>query len=99
MDSSLHYLPPHVPKTMWNALGDLVTARERHSSGSVGGEYWVSLRLDGSGFSRTVKMMRHKGILESEGFSDVFASCMQSSLYALMDHVHARVGYTQSDEM
>lgn len=99
MDPSLHYLAPRVPKPTWNALGDLVAERERNSSGSTGGERWISLRLDGSGFSRTVKVMRHKGILESEGFSEVFASCMQASLRALMEHVHARIGYTQSDEM
>merc|ERR1712048_1480208 len=39
------------------------------------------------------------GILEKNGFSQVFASCMQSSLEALMEHFQGRLGYTQSDEM
>jgi len=99
MEPSLHYLAPHIPKATWNALGDLVAAGERTTSGSVAGDCWISLRLDGSGFSRTVRVLRQKGILEPEGFSDTFASCMQSSLRALMEHFHASVGYTQSDEM
>lgn len=99
VDPSLHYLAPHMPKVEWNALGDLVTGREKTSSGSISGERWVSLRLDGSGFSKTVRMMRNKGILEKEGFSAFFASCMCSSMEALMEHFHARLGYTQSDEM
>mmetsp|Transcript_44554 Transcript_44554/g.83621 ORF Transcript_44554/g.83621 Transcript_44554/m.83621 type:complete len:363 (+) Transcript_44554:38-1126(+) len=99
MDPSLHYLAPHVPKVTWTALGDLVTQCEKTSSGSIDGAHWISLRLDGSGFSRTVKMMRKKGILEKDGFSEVFASCMQSSLRALMEHFQGYLGYTQSDEM
>merc|ERR1719393_61945 len=86
VDPSLHYLAPHMPKVEWNALGDLVTDREKTSSGSISGERWVSLRLDGSGFSRTVRMMRNKGILEKDGFSPLFASCMCSSMEALMEH-------------
>merc|ERR1712048_1361204 len=39
------------------------------------------------------------GILEKNGFSQVFASCMQSSLEALMEHFQGRLGYSQSDEM
>jgi len=99
MDPSLHYLAPHLPKVDWNALGDLVTQCEKTSCGSVDGTDWISLRLDGSGFSKTVRMLRKKGILEKDGYSELFASCMQSSLQALMQHFQARLGYTQSDEM
>jgi tRNA(His) 5'-end guanylyltransferase len=99
MDPSLHYFAPHVNKATWSGLGDLVAARESSSFGSVPGHRWISLRLDGCGFSRTVRVLRSKGILEPEGFSDTFASCMTSALYALMEHFHARLGYTQSDEM
>lgn len=99
MDTSLHYLPPHVPKVVWTALGDLVSAREKSSAGVVDGNRWISLRLDGSGFSRAVRTMRNQGILQESGFSDVFASCMQSCLRVLMEHFKSRVGYTQSDEM
>lgn len=99
MDPSLHYLAPHIPKATWTALGNVVVARERSSSGSVDGSRWISLRLDGSGFSRAVRMMRNKGVLQEEGFSETFAACMQSCLRALMEHFQAQLGYTQSDEM
>lgn len=99
VDPSLHYLPPHVPKVKWSALGDLISAREKGSSGNVPGDRWISLRLDGSNFSNTVRAMRRKGILEETGYSQTFASCMQSSLKALMEHFHCHLGYTQSDEM
>jgi tRNA(His) 5'-end guanylyltransferase len=84
---------------MWNAIGDLVSARERETSGSVAGDKWISLRLDGSGFSKTVRFLRRKGILEPSGFSETFACCMQSALRALMEHFEGYIGYTQSDEM
>lgn len=99
MDASLHYMAPHVAKQTWTVLGDALAARERSSVGSVDGSRWISLRLDGSGFSQAVRMMRQKKVLEEEGFSETFASCMQTCLRALMEHFHARLGYTQSDEM
>ena len=43
--------------------------------------------------------MRRAGILEEEGFSETFASCMQGCLGTLMKKFQAKVGYTQSDEM
>jgi len=98
VDPALHYLPPHVPKAEWTALGDLVAERERQSAGQVDGARWISLRLDGSGFSRATRMMRSKGILEA-GFSEAFARCMRGALRALMEHFNGRIGYTQSDEM
>merc|ERR1719162_2239859 len=99
MDASVHYLAPHIQKDTWNALGDLVAGLERSTTGNVPGDCWISLRLDGSNFSKTVRVLRRKGILEPEGFSDVFATCMQNALRALMEHFNGRVGYTQSDEM
>jgi len=99
MDPALHYIAPAIPRVKWNALGDAVAAREKSSCGSVEGSRWISLRLDGSGFSKAVRQLRKRGILEESGFSEVFAACMRSSLKALMEHFHARLGYTQSDEM
>merc|ERR1712194_979333 len=98
VDPSVHYLAPHVPKATWTAIGDAVSACEKNSYGSVDGSRWISLRLDGSGFSKAVRAMRSKGVLE-QGFSETFASCMQDCVKLLMEHFHARIGYTQSDEM
>lgn len=99
VDPSLHYLAPYVPKPTWSALGDLVAAREKKASGLVDGSRWLSLRLDGCGFSKAVKMMRRKGVLPEEGFSETFAACMRSCLKCAMKEFNGRLGYTQSDEM
>jgi len=99
MDSSLHYLAPHIPKVAWNALGDLVVACERVTTHAIDGSRWISLRLDGSGFSKAVRSMRRAGVLESEGFSERFSGCMQSCLRRLMEKFSCALGYTQSDEM
>jgi tRNA(His) 5'-end guanylyltransferase len=99
MDMSLHYVPPHIPKKIWTDLGDKVVVKERQlNSSNIEGSKWISLRLDGQGFSKTVKKLRHLGILE-EGFSPVFADAMIASLLCLMETMNGAVGYTQSDEM
>mmetsp|Transcript_38613 Transcript_38613/g.75967 ORF Transcript_38613/g.75967 Transcript_38613/m.75967 type:complete len:376 (+) Transcript_38613:67-1194(+) len=101
LDPDLHYLPPRVNKETWNALGDLVNNIEKHppATGKIPGEEWISLRLDGTGFSKAVRLLRKKGILEPKGFSARFAECMQNCCEALMTHLNAKIGYTQSDEM
>merc|ERR1719478_1819389 len=100
MDSSLHYLAPHVSKQTWQAMGNLVVEREKTSSGNVDGSRWISLRLDGSGFSKAVRMMRQSGLLECEhGYSERFASVMQACMRKLMEKFNAKIGFTQSDEM
>jgi len=100
VDPSLHYLAPHIPKRAWTALGNLVAERERCTlQYKIDGEHWISLRLDGSGFSRAVKALRKLEVLEPEGFSYKFADCMQASLVHLMEEFHAVLGFTQSDEM
>ena len=99
VDPSLHYLPPHVLKVAWTELGNLVVEREKSACGAIDGSRWISLRLDGSGFSKAVKSLRRNGVLEADGFSETFADCMVSALRVLMEHVNASIGYTQSDEM
>jgi len=99
VDPALHYMAPHVPKVVWTELGHRVVHIERTSNGSIDGSRWISLRLDGSGFSRAVRMLRRKDVLEESGYSETFADCMTSALRLLMEHMNARVGYTQSDEM
>ena len=105
MDPALHWLPPHVSKSEWTAMGNLVVEREAAAgvagsvAGSVGGERWVSLRLDGSNFSKIVRAMRRRGILEGTGYSHRFAECMRHCLNNLMSKFGGVIGYTQSDEM
>jgi tRNA(His) 5'-end guanylyltransferase len=93
-----HYMAPHVPKIVWTKLGDLVSTLEKNTTGNVPGEYWLSIRLDGSNFGRTLKILRARGILE-EGYSARFAESMMYCLRMLICHFNAVIGYTQSDEM
>ena len=99
MDPALHYLAPHVPKVRWTELGDLVAGREKATFGAVDGARWMTLRLDGCGFSKAVRLMRKKGVLEPSGFSAIFAETMVSCLRLLLEHFDGAIGYTQSDEM
>ena len=99
MDPALHYLAPHVPKVRWTELGDLVAGREKATFGAVDGARWMTLRLDGCGFSKAVRLMRKEGVLEPSGFSAIFAETMVSCLRLLLEHFNGAIGYTQSDEM
>ena len=99
VDPALHYLPPHVSKPAWTALGNLIAAREQGCAGNVSGERWISLRLDGSGFSSAVRSMRKQGVIEPTGFSERFARSMVKCCEGLMEKFNAVLGYTQSDEM
>lgn len=94
----LYPLPPFIPKTIWNEVGDVVKQAETHLLRNVPGHRWISLRLDGSHFSTLMKRWRRAGII-SEGHSPAFAEMMQSSCRALMVHMGAICAYTQSDEM
>lgn len=91
-DPLLHYLPPFVPKPTWTALGNLVTAREKESVEAIHGSRWISLRLDGCGFSKAVKSLRRRGIFPvSPGYSSDFADAMVTCLRVLMKQTNAKV--------
>lgn len=103
----LHWLPPHIPKiseeglASWGRLGDCVVQAENDIpvSGKIDGSRWISLRLDGTGFSKAVRRLRRSGVLEADGFSADFAAIMQRCCREMMETFSAKVGYTQSDEM
>ena len=40
MDPALHYLAPHIPRTVWADLGNLIVAREKAPMFSVPGDKW-----------------------------------------------------------
>ena len=95
----LHLRAPHVSKALWTALGDEIKGAETpQGSFNVTGERWISLRLDGAGFSRLTRGLRQRGVIPA-GFSPVFGELMAECCSALVDKFHARCGYTQSDEM
>eukprot|EP01065_Artemidia_motanka_P037972 TRINITY_DN46856_c0_g1_i1.p1 TRINITY_DN46856_c0_g1~~TRINITY_DN46856_c0_g1_i1.p1 ORF type:complete len:380 (+),score=128.75 TRINITY_DN46856_c0_g1_i1:79-1218(+) len=95
----LHQLPPFIPKQLWTELGDCVKAAERPDpAGRVPGERWITLRLDGSGFSSKLRQLRRLGVFQP-GYSPEFAHIMRSCVQSVMAEFHGKCGYTQSDEM
>lgn len=107
--AALHALPPHIPKRSWAALGDLVKRAEADpaaggggggggGSGKIDGSRWISLRLDGTGFSKLLRQLRAVGLLPL-GFSPEFAGVMQACARSLLNKFAGCCVYTQSDEM
>lgn len=96
-----HELPPKLPRAMWEELGCLLRHREQGSPNGgplIPGHRWISLRLDGCGFSKQVRQLRRLGVL-TEGFCPAFGEIMKDCTLALMESLHACAGYTQSDEI
>eukprot|EP00746_Dinoflagellata_sp_MGD_P073109 gnl/MRDRNA2_/MRDRNA2_29676_c0_seq1.p1 gnl/MRDRNA2_/MRDRNA2_29676_c0~~gnl/MRDRNA2_/MRDRNA2_29676_c0_seq1.p1 ORF type:complete len:359 (+),score=54.44 gnl/MRDRNA2_/MRDRNA2_29676_c0_seq1:54-1130(+) len=93
-----HELPPYIPKAVWEDLGSLVRAQERLNVTDVPGHNWISLRLDGCGFSKQTRRLRREGVLD-EGYSSAFGDIMRECVKELMEKFHGYLGYTQSDEM
>jgi tRNA(His) 5'-end guanylyltransferase len=98
IDSSHHPLPPFIDKKTWADVEALVTRTEKDCVYSVPGDEYMTLRLDGSGFSRLLARLRRKGVF-AEGYCPTFAALMQSCCRTLMERHAALCGYTQSDEM
>ena len=95
----IYQFSPYIPKNYWNDLGDAVNIKEKQQIYNIDGNKWISLRLDGSGFSKLVKALRRQKIIEKDGFSYIFAKCMQESCIMLMDKFNGVIGFTQSDEI
>jgi tRNA(His) 5'-end guanylyltransferase len=94
----LYPAPPFINKVTWAKIGNLIVQNEKHTCSNVPGDRWISLRLDGSGFSKLLKKLRQANIF-SEGFSSFFASIMQVCCRELMIKFNGVCGYTQSDEI
>lgn len=93
-----HELPPYVPKPVWEDLGSLVRAQENPNVAEVPGHQWISLRLDGCGFSKQTRRLRQEGVLD-DGYSSEFGNIMRECVQVVMEKFHGCLGYTQSDEM
>jgi len=86
-------MPPFVSKAMWVDLGDEVKKKERIEGYKVSGDKWISLRLDGSGFSKLMKVLRKKGVFQ-DGYSPDFANIMKVCTSSLMSKLNGKYGYT-----
>lgn len=96
--AELHPLPPFIDKTSWADLGNAIKDAERPTFVSVPGDRWISLRCDGTGFSKQLRRLRKHGVF-CEGYSDAFAEIMVRCCHDLMEKFNAKCAYTQSDEM
>uniref|UniRef100_A0A7S4KI77 tRNAHis guanylyltransferase catalytic domain-containing protein n=1 Tax=Paramoeba aestuarina TaxID=180227 RepID=A0A7S4KI77_9EUKA len=98
-EEDLNYtLPPFVSKPQWTELGDALRIAEKYSTGNVPGNKFISLRLDGHGFSKMVQRLR-KAEAFCSGYSPDFGRIMQECCVSLMDQFSCSFGYTQSDEI
>ena len=94
----LHELPPFIPKANWTEVGNSIKKHENPPMSGISGDKWISMRLDGTGFSKLLKRLRAYGLFK-KGYCPEFATIMQTCLEHVMDHSKAWIGYTQSDEM
>lgn len=85
-------------KSKWTELGDLHKIAETPKTPRVPGRKWMTLRLDGTGFSKMIPKLRKAKVLE-DGFSHDFAAIMRLCCQSLMKKFCATHGYTQSDEL
>lgn len=93
-----YQLPPFIAKAVWSQLGDALRDCEFPVMHRIPGERFITLRLDGSGFSKLTKRLSSSGAF-SEGYSGEFAQLMRECCQSLMVKFSAICGYTQSDEM
>lgn len=94
----LHLLPPFIDKATWEALGNALRESERPTVTNIAGDKYFSLRCDGTGFSKLMRVFRRHGIFP-KGYSFEFADIMKETCKVLMDKFSGICGYTQSDEM
>jgi hypothetical protein len=59
----LYEFAPFLPKKLWTEVGNQVVNHERASQFNIPGEKWITLRLDGHGFSNLTKKLRRDGIM------------------------------------
>ncbi|CAK8992110.1 unnamed protein product [Durusdinium trenchii] len=98
VSDELYQLPPFIPKATWSRLGDVLRICEFPNSQRISGERFITLRLDGSGFSKLTKRLSSAGVF-SQGYSHDFAELMRYCCQSLMAKFSATCAYTQSDEM
>jgi len=96
--TELHPLPPFVSKGDWSKLGDAVKKAEQANGDKISGDKWISLRCDGTGFSKLTRHLRRNDVI-SQGYSEDFGSIMQSCCLDLMTKFNGACAYSQSDEL
>ena len=87
----MYKLPPFIEKQTWSQLGDALCFSESLNMNDVPGERFITLRLDGSGFSKLTRRMASLGVF-SQGYSEEFADIMRDCCQSLMTKFSASCG-------
>ena len=93
-----YVMPPFIPKPQWTELGDALSQAEKYSGNNIPGNKYITLRLDGSGFSKMLPKLRRAKAF-SPGYSEDFGRIMRECCISLMEQFNCLCGYTQSDEI
>ena len=99
VSAELHRLPPFVSRQEWTFLSDKIKLAEEPTIPKIPGEKWISLRCDGTGFSKLKKRFQNDRVFGQGISPNDFASIMQVCCKDLMIKFSGVCGYTQSDEM
>ena len=91
LQPEMYKLPPFIPKSTWTCLGDALRDCETLDVQEVPGERFITLRLDGSGFSKLTRRMTALGVF-SGGYSAEFAEIMRECCQSLMTKFNAACG-------
>jgi hypothetical protein len=59
----LYEFAPFLPKKQWTEVGNQVVSQERAAQYNIPGGKWITLRLDGHGFSNLTGKLRRDGIM------------------------------------
>ena len=97
VEPSMYKLPPFIPKSTWTVLGDELRRCETLDVTEVPGERFMTLRLDGSGFSKLTRRMTSLGVF-SAGYSHEFADVMRECCQSLMTKFSAICGQGQKQQ-
>lgn len=98
-DDTGYVMNPKISRKIWNELGDKLSLNEKNCPAKVTGDKYITLRLDGKGFSNVTKRLRKMGIF-SKGFSFEFADIMTTVTTKLCDKFGSVIwAFTQSDEI
>lgn len=94
---SNYILNPKILTETWHQFGNTVKSKENEMRNANASE-WISLRLDGVGFSVLTKKLRSFNII-SKGYSVDFANIMQNLAKFLLTKLGGFCVFTQSDEI
>ena len=83
-------------RDQWRELGDYVSSQEKVLFANIPHDKYMTLRLDGAGFSNKIKKLRKAGKIEP-GISDTFSNIMNKVALSLAAKFNAIYVHVHSD--